>query len=147
MKRIRIDSLKCSGCHLCELICSYWHGGSFNPSQARLHIEVNRVIGLETDARDIDVPHLCHQCEPAPCSEACPVDAFTLNKKLNVFKIDSEICIGCGACAEACPYGMIVIDPEDDNTAHKCDLCGGEPQCVLACPCNALTFESIITVN
>ena len=41
MPHVTIDRKRCSGCHLCELACSSYHEGGFQPSRARLFAAVN----------------------------------------------------------------------------------------------------------
>lgn len=40
------------------------------------------------------------------CVEACPVDALTRKK---VLEVDSDKCIDCGACVIACKHGAISL--------------------------------------
>lgn len=140
MAGIIVEPLLCSGCRICELVCSLWHEDCFCPSKARIHVVINRSIDLETSGDEIDVPQVCRQCDPAPCAEACSVEAILQNPDTKIWEIDADACIGCEACAEACPFGMIVIDANAGNIAKKCELCQGSPQCIQACPRNALTI-------
>ncbi|MDR2773035.1 MAG: 4Fe-4S binding protein [Elusimicrobiota bacterium] len=48
-------------------------------------------------------------------------------------KIDSELCVGCGACAAVCPTEAIVLDgPKYKVDEDKCIDCGScEGQCAV----------------
>ena len=139
MNRLKVISERCSGCRICELMCSMVHyGGAFNPRKALIRVEINRAPQIDTPISEIDIPHVCFQCEPAPCVESCLTGAFEKNDVLEVWRIDQELCTGCEACVEECQYGMIVMDTD---RAMKCDLCDGDPVCVRYCPNEALVFE------
>ncbi|WP_304123888.1 ATP-binding protein [Methanosphaera cuniculi] len=63
----------------------------------------------------------CEGCDHGPCLDACQFDAIT---KGNPYKINPEVCTGCGACAKVCPVDAIVeiqssIDPEAEKLSEK----------------------------
>jgi anaerobic carbon-monoxide dehydrogenase iron sulfur subunit len=116
--------------------------GAFNPRNALIRVENNREVGLNKPIENIDQPHICRQCNPSPCSNACPADAFDANEALSISIVDPDRCIGCEQCSSKCPYNMIVFHEDNEEVkAGKCDLCGGDPLCVRYCPVGALTFE------
>jgi Fe-S-cluster-containing hydrogenase component 2 len=129
MKVITVDYERCTGCRLCELVCSVKHVGVSNPARSRV-----RVIKWESEG--FYLPMLCQQCERAACMEVCPKDA--LYRNLNRIVIDYDLCIGCKMCVMACPFGGMGIDP--DGKMIKCDLCDGEPQCVRFCEPKAIDY-------
>ena len=101
------------------------------------------------------VPHLCMQCEDAPCISVCPVGA-TFHTPDGIVLIDQDRCIGCGYCIVACPYGARYIVPAGGNmpggvpgVADKCTFCyhrittGRRPACVEACPVGARAFGDL----
>lgn len=122
---------------MCQLVCGGTHLGAFNPRWARIRVEIDRHPGVDTHPASIDVPHVCRQCEPAPCAEACPAGAFERGGDGGVWAIDKGRCTGCGVCKDACPFGMIVFH---DGVALKCDLCDETPMCVRFCPTSALSL-------
>jgi len=141
IRRLRVINERCVGCKICELSCAMLHrNGAFNPSYALIRIESNRIIGLNRPTENIDKPHICRQCEPAPCAEACPVAAFGADERLDIKIINQDECIGCEQCLDACSYGMVRMYEE---RAIKCDLCNGDPICVRYCPTKALIFDEV----
>lgn len=140
-KRLRVIEERCVGCRICELSCSmFHHNGAFNPKNGLIQVESNWSFGLNKPVLQMDRLHICQQCEPAPCAEACPVNAFVNKDDLSIWVIDQEECVWCQQCFDECPYNMIVMNKEKE-VAMKCDLCKGEPLCVRYCPTGALVFE------
>lgn len=138
------ESEKCIGCRTCEIACAVGHGdGYIAPDVFSPRLRVIR--GMK-----VTVPVMCHQCDNAPCANACPTGAIVWSN--NSIQVEQEHCIGCKSCAIACPFGaMTVISEEDDlaaglelpreSQAIKCDLCvdsADGPACVRVCPTNAL---------
>ncbi len=129
MPHVLISKKKCTGCHRCELACSAWHEGAYQPSLARLNVLVNPTTG-EIRGQS------CMQTTCNKCAEACPHEAiFT---KAGVLYVDEGRCNACAdiaegpQCVPACPWDVIHIHPQS-NKAFKCDLCDGDPQCVAFC--------------
>jgi len=134
--RPRIESIprNCSGCRLCELVCSSQHTpGVTNPKKSRIRLEVEH-------RENRNVPRVCTQCPEHPCLDSCPAEAVHLHPVLKVPVVSSADCTGCRACIDACPYGFMFFD-EDEGVALKCDLCAGDPECVKNCPVGALSFR------
>ena len=57
-----------------------------------------------------------------------------------MLKVDSDICIGCGACEECCPFGAISVIDDCAVVGDNCTLCG---TCVDACDVDALSIDGI----
>ncbi len=132
VKVLHIDAGHCTGCHQCEMACSYHHEGAFNPSKSRI-----KVFSLEETGRN--VPYVCTQCADAWCLQACPVDAISVNDVTGAKEVSAEICVGCKVCTISCPFGTINYNSVTTKV-DKCDLCGGDPDCVKVCPTPALSF-------
>jgi Fe-S-cluster-containing hydrogenase component 2 len=116
----------CTGCRICELVCSLSKTGRLNIYQARLKVVPGKALGSS-------YPVICRHCSPAPCYQACPVpEAMAVDTATGAVVLDPEHCIRCLACVEACPFGAIPVGPEGEML--KCDLCGGDPLCVRYCP-------------
>ncbi len=129
MKRLSVIPERCSGCRICELVCTEQHFHVNNPKKAAI-----RVVALYPNPV-IRAPIVCRQCDDPECAKACPVDAIKINDGL--VTIDPELCTNCLACVDACPYSAIFTHA-DIPTPIKCDLCSGSPRCVAACPKAAL---------
>ncbi|MBS7644269.1 4Fe-4S dicluster domain-containing protein [Candidatus Bathyarchaeota archaeon] len=132
MKALVAWSAKCSGCRICELVCSVAHFKVNNPKKSAI-----RVMQLFPKPA-VNTPIFCRQCAILKCAEKCPTKAITRSPDGRMV-VDQTNCIGCGACAEGCPFGAIYFHPEV-KTPIKCDLCDGNPRCVQFCPTNALEY-------
>ena len=131
-KVLKVDYQKCTGCRLCELVCSVSHHGISNPARSRI-----KVMKWETEG--LYIPMSCQQCEDAPCMSACPVKAISRDETLGRVMVDYDVCIGCRTCVSVCPFGAMDFNVTDKKV-FKCDLCDGDPQCVRFCDVNALEF-------
>lgn len=130
--KLKFQPAKCIGCHLCELACSGYKEGVFNPALARLQIFSKYKSGeLVNEAR------LCDLC--LKCVEACAAGA--LKFEAGRLALDGEACVSCGACFEACPAG--VLRPGGRGWPLVCDGCLGDPYCVQWCPHGALLAEEV----
>jgi anaerobic carbon-monoxide dehydrogenase iron sulfur subunit len=131
-KILTVDYQKCTGCRLCELVCSVSHDGISNPSRSRITVIKWEDIGVY-------VPMICQQCENAPCESICPVGAIKRDEDDGFLGVDYNICIGCRSCVSACPFGAMAYN-KTDKRVFKCDLCGGKPQCVMFCEEKAIDY-------
>ena len=117
--RIKVNPKKCSGCHLCEMVCSLVHLRIINTEKSAIHIHKD---DLDTS---LNTPLLCRQCKEMKClngekmSGAQERKKFIWNKKR----------------AERCPFGVLPILGKE---AFHCDLCSGNPQCVKVCTPEAI---------
>ncbi len=121
--KIKIEKEKCSGCHLCEMVCSLFHLG-------RLNIEKS-AIRVERDDLDssLNTPMVCRQCRKMKCLEKEEVDEAT---EKNSFLWDKSR-------VKTCPFKTLFAF---EDTAYHCDLCGGDPQCTKVCTPGAITVVS-----
>lgn len=116
----------CTGCRICELMCSLKKTGTVNPYRARIKVHSSGENGACTLI-------ICRHCKVPLCQKACPVpEAMYQDVRTGAVIIDEKHCIGCLACVDACPFEAIQIGPDGD--VLKCDLCGGDPVCVKYCP-------------
>lgn len=122
----------CTGCGLCELICSLGHTETCNPARSRIRI-------MRMEQKGVIIQTFCQQCEDAACMAACPVSAISKNQSAGTIEIDHELCIMCEDCIAACPFKGIYRDGSDEKII-ACDLCGGDPQCVKYCETKAIDF-------
>ncbi len=131
-KVLVIDYEKCTGCRICEQVCSVQHEGVSNPARSRI-----KVIKWEQEGRY--VPMSCQQCESAPCMAICPVKAISRDEGLNRLMVDYDTCIGCRICIAICPFGGMAFDTLAQKVM-KCDLCDGDPLCAKFCEVHAVEY-------
>ncbi|MCW4010298.1 MAG: thiamine pyrophosphate-dependent enzyme [Candidatus Bathyarchaeota archaeon] len=128
---IKCDADKCSGCEICEYVCSAEKEHVFNPSKSRIRaLRLNVLFNMAVT---------CRACIDAPCVKVCARDALSQSKENGVIIVDESKCDGCGWCIEACEYGAMTLHPVT-RKVMVCDICGGEPACITECPESALTF-------
>ncbi len=131
-KILVIDPEKCTGCRLCEQVCSVKHERVVNPYRARI-----KVVKWEMEGKIL--PVVCQQCEDAPCAAACPVHAIARNPETGALEVNYDLCIGCRTCVNVCPFGAMGFDWVTERVI-KCDLCGGDPQCARFCETGAILY-------
>jgi Fe-S-cluster-containing hydrogenase component 2 len=129
--RLRVTASRCTGCKLCEVVCSKEHTGCFQPTLSRIRISADHSVASFA-------PGVCIQCPDAPCITSCPTGALLRPQGETRVLFNRHECSACEACASACPYGGIFI--AQDGYLILCDLCAGRALCVNACPTGALEW-------
>ncbi len=128
IKTIKIDPDKCSGCRLCEAICSSSHAevryGMCNPLRSRIRI-------FRDEENDVYLPIFSGPFTDVEC----------LSRRTMVIK--GKDYSECTFCPAACPSRSLFKEPGSD-IALKCDMCEqlslSEPLCVQYCLTDALTY-------
>ncbi len=118
--KIKINKEKCSGCHLCEMVCSLFHLGIINIGRSAIRIQKD---DLDTS---LNTPLLCRQCKEMKC----------LDGEEGVHAQERKKFVWSNQRAERCPFDALTIFGEK---AYHCDLCLGNPQCIRVCTSEALT--------
>ena len=126
-----IDPSKCTGCRMCEVVCSLYHYNEVNSSKSRIRI-------VKWEDKGLDVPVVCQHCDRPLCMETCPTGALYRDGEDSIVSYRKELCIGCKLCLLVCPCGGIGL--HDDGSILKCDLCGTTPTCVEFCLPKAIEF-------
>ena len=137
-KILFVEPERCSGCRICEAVCSLHQERVFNPERARIHV-------VKWDNAGVYIPMICQQCETPFCETVCPVRAIHRKDDTGALIIDYNLCVGCKLCVTFCPFGGVGIDIE--GKIIKCDLCNGDPQCAKNCEPEALKFIEATTIN
>lgn len=73
------------------------------------------------------------------CRYLCPMGAiFGAFNRASVLsmRVNSEICVNCGACLKSCPMG--ISDVKAIGVSTDCTRCG---KCVESCPRNAISYS------
>jgi len=119
--KIKVERQKCSGCHLCEMVCSLVHLGVVNVERSAIRIDKDDL------GSSLNTPVVCGQCKKMVCLSGEQVDAAAEKRRF----LWPEIRAG------RCSFHALALF--GDNAYH-CDLCEGDPQCVKVCTPGALTF-------
>ncbi|MFB0550975.1 MAG: 4Fe-4S dicluster domain-containing protein [Nitrososphaeria archaeon] len=138
-KILVVDPEKCTGCRICEPVCSLAHGGACNPAEARIGV-------VNWYCEGISVPMVCQHCEKPPCTEVCPTNALKRNSETGAILIDPGLCMGCRMCLVVCPFGALSLK-DGEEIPIKCDLCNGEAKCASFCPTGAIQYISATQTN
>lgn len=117
--KIKINSKKCTGCHLCELVCSLFHLGVMNTEKSAI-----RILKDDLDT-SMNQPLVCRQCKEMKCLEGEDV----------VEEFEKRQFVWSKERAELCPFKSLSCLGEN---AYHCDLCSGNPQCVRVCTTEAI---------
>ncbi|KYO68625.1 4Fe-4S binding protein [Thermovenabulum gondwanense] len=124
--KFKLNSEACSGCRVCQVICSLVHFKEVNHKKGAL-----KIFGHFPEPGSFSI-NVCTQC--GECAKVCPTNAIT--KEGEAYIINRTLCIKCGACKDVCPYNVIVFD--EIGFPIKCDNCG---ECIKICPRAALMDE------
>lgn len=125
MNYLAIDKTRCTGCRMCESICSIVKEGVLNKAKSRIKVMRRDVVDLNRK--------VCVQCKNPRCVKACPRNAIVVRN--GAVRVLHDLCDGCGACTEVCD--RLFLAP-DGGTVLMCDQCGS---CVPHCPEEALSIK------
>ena len=117
--KIKVTKNKCSGCHLCEMVCSLFHLRIINTEKSAIHIHKDDL------GTSLNTPFLCRQCKEMKCLDGEKVTEVQERRKF----------IWNKTRAESCPFNALPVLGEE---AFHCNLCSGNPQCVKVCTPGAI---------
>lgn len=137
-KILFVEPEKCTGCRICETVCSLYNEKVINPTLARIHV-------VKWESSGIYIPMICQQCDRPVCETVCPMAAIRRDETTGAVQIDKDLCVGCKLCVTFCPFGAVSINRK--GKMIKCDLCNGDPQCVKNCEPEALLYLPSSTVS
>lgn len=88
-KVLIVDGDKCTGCQVCELICSMAKAAEYNPKRALIRIMKNREL-------DVNIPVISVGCDfCGKCAEWCFPEALRFVSPEEAALIRKESSIGC----------------------------------------------------
>ncbi len=120
----------CTGCHICEEVCSKTYFKEVDISKSAIW------IGPKPSA---DEPHRIVVCDQrGVCVDVCPTMALRRTKK-GFVRLDKKLCVGCLACVGFCPIHAMRTHP-DHTEPFKCVACG---KCADECPTGALFMMDV----
>jgi len=122
---------RCIGCQSCSLACArlVHKRLSWEASGIRIY----SAGGLSTGF----YARYCLACDPAPCAEVCPTEAFSQRRGGGVV-VKMKLCINCGDCARACPVDAVYLD-----VAEKPSVCIHCGRCIPFCPHDCLEMKKL----
>ena len=83
-KVLIVDADKCTGCCVCELICSMAKHGEYNPKKSYIRVMKNKEMSVDIVARDVrcDFCNKCVEwCLPRAIRFVSPSDAAVIRKQ------------------------------------------------------------------
>ena len=125
MKKLVAESAKCTGCGICENVCS----------MAFYKVEDRKKSAIQVTANDNDgfTIAVCDQC--GVCKEMCQPMALKTAVS-GVVQLNRKICVGCLICVGECLRDHMFYNDELP-TPFKCIACG---ICAAACPSGVLSI-------
>ena len=128
MKKLITDPVKCTGCGVCEKVCS----GTYHKSEDREKSAI-RVNTADDGSYSIAV---CDQC--GECRGMCSTISLTTADN-GVVRLDKKTCVGCLICVGECLRDYMFYH-DDLPVPFKCVACG---LCAKQCPSGALAVHDI----
>lgn len=123
--RLATKAEHCSGCRVCEMVCSLENFGQNNPKYGLM-----RIVGHFPRPGRYEV-NVCDEC--GACRDACPVEAIV--ERGGHLEVVPDLCTGCLVCVDACPRGVMRTHRHWGSSPRKCFQCGA---CAEYCPTGAI---------
>ncbi len=141
-KIIICNTDECTGCRICEYVCSAVNHNKLNPRLSRIKtIRIDPVFDLALS---------CRKCDNPDCINVCARNAIVQDKETQLIEIDEDKCDGCGYCVDVCHFGVLTIGL-DKKVSLVCDNCTeaneGKPVCVDYCPKEALEYVDLDSIS
>lgn len=125
LKKLVADSAKCTGCGICESVCSKAFYKVDDRTKSAIQVTANDEGGYSIN--------VCDQC--GDCIWMCSVMALARANN-GVVRLDKKACVGCLICVGECLRNYFFYN-EELPTPFKCSACG---LCAKECPSGALTI-------
>ena len=128
MKKLVADPAKCTGCGICEEVCSTAWYKAEDKEKSAIRIEAGNEGGFTIA--------VCDQC--GVCKEMCSTMALK-EAENGVVRLDKKTCVGCLICVGECLRDYMRYH-DDLPTPFKCVACG---LCAKKCPGGALMIVEL----
>ena len=128
LKKLAAESQKCTGCGVCETVCSK----ALNKAEDKEKSAV-RILADDNGGYTISV---CDQC--GVCMDMCSVMALKKDNN-DVVRLDKKSCVDCLICVGECLRGFMRYH-DDLPAPFKCIACG---LCAAQCPGGALAIVEV----
>ena len=128
MRKLIADPEKCTGCGICENVCSKAYFKEENREKSAI-----RVTREEGPSPRFAIS-VCDQC--GDCRGMCSMMSLMAAPN-GVVRLDKKTCVGCLMCVAECLRGYMRYH-DDLPTPFKCIACG---LCARRCPSGALSIS------
>ena len=123
LKKLVADPAKCTGCGVCEEVCSKAYYKEVNREKSAIRVSADENGGFSIA--------VCDQC--GVCRGMCSMMSL-MTAQNGVVRLDKKTCVGCLICVAECLRGFMFYNDELP-TPFKCVACG---LCAKQCPSGAL---------
>jgi len=87
-RTIIVDADKCTGCKVCELVCSMKHYGEYNPKKSFIRVLMNKEAHVNIPVLEMN----CDFC--GTCVHWCPANALSIAKTGDAISMRKDSKIG-----------------------------------------------------
>jgi len=78
--KVEIDNAKCTGCKLCQMVCSYHQTGFFTLERSCIRISIDNGTGSIQTTIDPECCDMCPEDDLPLCMKFCPPRAISITR-------------------------------------------------------------------